>query len=397
MKTKLRLHVLILCIVLLLLTWNVFRRRHHLLELTFPSLVNSSKSIQSRGTAHDHDSSTTLYPTTSIHHMSSKPEDTSLSKRNSDQPTTVSNPPSSCAGGWEFQSSSTVSPVTNSSKTFASLNSLNRSKVICGSFSARLGNQMFQYASLLGIALKTNRIPVFLKTSSLLYDVLRNTSIIDNSVKYSNQCHENFIREPVCCKFFPRFFELDPNKNYTIGKFLQSWRYFFEHEAEIREALKFKDSVVSQARKVVDSLRQKYNRTLTGVHVRRGDYLTNVKGYKAAPLEYLLHAMDYVRKRFGDVTFVVSSNDVTWCQEQFANTSDVTVLSANSTPAVDMMTLASLDHMIMTVGTYGWWASFLNPGVTVYYRDFVDPGTPLSKQFSPSGTDHYCPVWNSLS
>ncbi|PVD32100.1 hypothetical protein C0Q70_07528 [Pomacea canaliculata] len=107
--------------------------------------------------------------------------------------------------------------------------------------------------------------------------------------------------------------------------------------------------------------------------------------------------MDYVRQRFRDVTFVISSDDVKWCKEQFANISDVTVLQANSPPAVDMMTLASLDHMIMTVGTYGWWASFLNPGITVYYRDFVKPGTPLSRHFSPNGTDHYCPTWISLS
>ncbi|PVD33137.1 hypothetical protein C0Q70_08586 [Pomacea canaliculata] len=393
--------VLILCVVLVVLTWEVFRRRHHHLELavsTFPHLVSSNKSTQSTGTAHDQDSSTTLYPTPSVNHVSSKPVDASPGKRTWYQPTTPSYPPSSCAGGWEFRSSSTISSVTNSSTTFASLNSLNGSRVVCASLDYGLGNQMFQYASLLGIALKTNRIPVVLKSSSLLHDVLRNTSIIDNSVRYSDQCNENFIREPVCCKFFPGFFQLDPNKNYGIGTYLQSWRYFFEHEAEIRQAMKFKDSVVSQAQQVVDSLRQKYNRTLTGVHVRRGDYLDyKGRGYKTAPLTYLLHAMDYVTKRFGDVTFVVSSDDVIWCQEQFANTSDVIVLSANSTPAVDMMTLASLDHMIMTVGTFGWWASFLNPGVTVYYRDFVHPGTFLSQTFNPNGTDYYCPVWISLS
>ncbi|PVD32101.1 hypothetical protein C0Q70_07529 [Pomacea canaliculata] len=233
--------------------------------------------------------------------------------------------------------------------------------------------------------------------SSALYDVLQNTSIIENSVKYSKQCEENFVEEPACCKFFPGFLELDPKRNYRIGPYLQSWRYFFEHEAEIREVMKFKDSIVTQARKVVDSLRHKHNRTLTGIHVRRGDYLqAEIWGYKTAPVQYLLHAMDYVRQRFRDVTFVVASDDVKWCKEQFANTSDVTVLQTNSPPAVDMMILASLDHMIMTVGTYGWWASFLNPGIIVYYRDFVKPGTFLSRHFSPNGTDYYCPTWISL-
>ncbi|XP_025090553.1 galactoside 2-alpha-L-fucosyltransferase 2-like [Pomacea canaliculata] len=271
---------------------------------------------------------------------------------------------------------------------------LNATKVLCISFKGRLGNQLFQYASLLGIALRTKRIPVYLG-KTLLSDVLRNTSLIDASSRYADRCKDVFLKEAGCCKFFPKYFELDSKRDYRIGEYLQSWRYFTEHETEVRHALTFKDTIVSQAHQTVDALR---NRTLTGIHVRRGDYLRNPRsGYKAAPVEYLLHGMDYVRKRFRDVIFVVSSDDLKWCSQQFANKSDVTVLQRQSSPAVDMMILASLDHMIMTVGSYGWWASFLNPGITVYYRDFVNPGTFLSRHYHPNGTDHYCPDWISLS
>ncbi|XP_025092757.1 galactoside 2-alpha-L-fucosyltransferase 2-like [Pomacea canaliculata] len=406
MRKKKRYFVGILCVVLALV---VFVRRHYVVDFT-PSflapLANSDLSIQSGAVDHDQDSSTnvrTRYPTTSSilsinNQQSENPEYTSIADRKLYQLTSLSYPLNSCAGGWEFPSSSTPPSVTNTTTTTASLDSINGSKVICARDVGRLGNQMFEYASIIGIALKTNRTPVFLGMSSTLHDVLQNTSIIENSVKYSNQCEENFVQEPACCKFFPRFIMLDPNKNYRIGHYIESWRYFFEYEAEIREAMKFKDSIVTQASKVVDSLRQKHNRTLTGIHVRRGDYLyIGFVGYKTAPVQYLVHAMDYVRQRFRDVTFVISSDDVEWCKEQFANTSDVTVLQANSPPAVDMMILASLDHMIMTVGSYGWWASFLNPGITVYYRDFVEPGTFLSGQFSPNGTDYYCPTWIALS
>ncbi|PVD32090.1 hypothetical protein C0Q70_07518 [Pomacea canaliculata] len=359
MRKKTRYFVGILCVVLALV---VFVRRHYVVDFTpsfLPTLANSDLSIQSGAVDHDHDSSTnvrTRYPTTSSilsidNQQSENPEYTSIADRNLYQPTTLLHPLNSCTGGWEFPSSSTPPSVTNTTTTTASLDSINGSKVICARAVGRLGNQMFEYASLIGIALKTNRIPVFLGMSSTLHDVLQNTSIIENSVKYSNQCEENFIQEPACCKFFPGFIELDPNKNYRIGHNIESWRYFFEYEEEIREAMKFKDSIVTQARKVVDSLRQKHNRTLTGIHVRRGDYLDRgFVGYKTAPVQYLVHAMDYVRQRFRDVTFVISSDDVKWCKEQFANTSDVTVLQANSPPAVDMVILASLDHMIMTVG-----------------------------------------------
>ncbi|XP_025081382.1 galactoside 2-alpha-L-fucosyltransferase 2-like isoform X2 [Pomacea canaliculata] len=312
-------------------------------------------------------------------------------------------------------SSSTGQPVTTPTKghvshsSFTSQGGTNRtgvttpsdpliaSKVLCISFIGRLGNQLFQYASLLGIALKTKRIPVYLG-KTLLSDVLRNTSLIDASSRYADRCNDIFEIEDSCGKFYQRFFELDSEIDFRIGYYLQSWRYFTQHEAEVRHALTFKETIVSQAQQTVDSLRQKFNRTLTGVHVRRGDYLRNpLFGYKPAPIEYLLHAMDYVRKRFGDVVFVVSSDDLQWCSQQFANKSDVTVLQHLSSPAVDMMILASLDHMIMTVGSYGWWASFLNPGITVYYRDFMDPGTYLSRHYHLNGTDYYCPDWISLS
>ncbi|XP_025092522.1 galactoside 2-alpha-L-fucosyltransferase 2-like [Pomacea canaliculata] len=309
---------------------------------------------------------------------------------------TTGHPVTTPTKGQASQSSYTSPRGINTTGVTVPSDQLIATKVLCISFVGRLGNQLFQYASLLGIALRTKRIPVYLG-KTLLSDVLRNTSLIDTSSRYADRC-KDFLKEADGCKFFPKYFELDSKRDYRIGEYLQSWRYFTEHEAEVRHALTFTDTIVSQANQTVDALRQKFNRTLTGIHVRRGDYLRNPRsGYKAAPVEYLLHAMDYVRKRFHDVVFVVSSDDLKWCSQQFANKSDVTFLQRQSSPAVDMMILASLDHMIMTVGTYGWWASFLNRGITVYYRDFVNPGTFLSTRFNPNGTDHYCPDWISLS
>ncbi|XP_025092523.1 galactoside 2-alpha-L-fucosyltransferase 2-like [Pomacea canaliculata] len=295
--------------------------------------------------------------------------------------------------GHVSHSSYTSPRGTNTTGVTVSSDPLIATKVLCISFIGRLGNQLFQYASVLGIALRTKRIPVYLG-ETFLSDVLRNTSLIDASSRYAHRCEDVFLMEEGCCKFFTEYFELNSSRDYRIGEYLQSWRYFTEHEAEVRHALTFKDTIVSQAQQTVDSLRQKFNRTLTGIHVRRGDYLID---RKTAPVEYLLHAMDYVRKRFREVVFVVSSDDLEWCSQQLANESDVTLLQHQSSPAVDMMILASLDHMIMTVGTYGWWASFLNPGITVYYRDFVDPDTDLATLFNPNGTDYYRPDWISLS
>ena len=62
-------------------------------------------------------------------------------------------------------------------------------------------------------------------------------------------------------------------------------------------------------------------------------------------------------------------------------------------PAVDMAILAGCDHMIMTVGTFGWWAAYLGAdargGEVVHYdSEFVmehpiNKGNVVSKDYYP--------------
>ena len=70
--------------------------------------------------------------------------------------------------------------------------------------------------------------------------------------------------------------------------------------------------------------------------------------------------------------FIVASDGPTWCSKQpFFLADDVRVVTEKHTPAVDMAILAGCDHMVMTVGTFGWWAAYLgadaNGGEVVYY------------------------------
>ena len=50
--------------------------------------------------------------------------------------------------------------------------------------------------------------------------------------------------------------------------------------------------------------------------------------------------------------------------------------------------LATCNHSIITIGTFGWWAAWLAGGRVVYYGDFVN-----SKR---SILDHYPHDWISM-
>ena len=56
-----------------------------------------------------------------------------------------------------------------------------------------------------------------------------------------------------------------------------------------------------------------------------------------------------------------------------------------------MATLSKCQHLIMSVGTFGWWAGFLTGGDVIYYTPPFREGAPLGRGFSED--DYYPPRW----
>jgi hypothetical protein len=94
---------------------------------------------------------------------------------------------------------------------------------------------------------------------------------------------------------------------------------------------------------------------LVGIHMRR---------YEASHLripseQYFKNAMQYFTDKFVDVGFVIVSDDVHWCNQQdFLQKDNIHIVNVNS-PAVDLAILIECDHMILSVGTFGWWGAYL--------------------------------------
>ncbi|RUS75084.1 hypothetical protein EGW08_017161, partial [Elysia chlorotica] len=118
-------------------------------------------------------------------------------------------------------------------------------------------------------------------------------------------------------------------------------------------------------------------RTPIGVHVRRYDLLTQKEirlGSLAAPRSYFQQAFAWMRSRHGDVVFLVATDDPTWCKENIVQGDDV-ILLPHATADVHMCALATCRHVIMSVGTFGWWAGWLGGGDVIYYTKPHAPGS----------------------
>ena len=223
----------------------------------------------------------------------------------------------------------------------------------------RMGNQLFQYASLLGISKQHNMIPCFEGVYlSNWFDGVRDGCTVPKSLPTVGENGR-----------FATFNTFSFNESTTIEGFLQSHKYF-QNNVDVQR-IYFKSSITAAAETVLKPLRKRATR-LVGIHVRRGDLIQ--MGYiHEAPTANFANAM---RLLGGDnAFFVVVSDDIMWCTQQSVFTpNNVKILERGSAP-VDMAVLAACDDIIMSIGTFGWWAAYLGAGrrgghVTYYANEF---------------------------
>ncbi|XP_060074774.1 galactoside alpha-(1,2)-fucosyltransferase 2-like [Ylistrum balloti] len=250
----------------------------------------------------------------------------------------------------------------------------------------RLGNQMFKYASLLGIAAQHGYTP-FLRQKSLLFSAFE----FQKYFRHISTTNRVSFGERHAGIYDCRIHNLTHSKNITLNGYYQSWKYFHHVIAQVRKLFQFTDDIVRRAKKIINSFRPG-NKTLVGVHVRRGDMSTKRelrRGYNVADVKYFRKVFEYFRYEFEEVLFIVVSDSVSWVKTNLE--ADDVVFSETSIAYLDMAILAHCKHSIITSGTFGWWGAYLAGGKTVYFKDYPKPKTWLSDQYNRN--DYYPPNW----
>lgn len=261
----------------------------------------------------------------------------------------------------------------------------NEGKMTVG-FHGRAGNQMFQYASLIGIARANNRTPVLLETTELwnMFDLPTSTAYMEPNGNYI------VLKEEHAAVYSTKFENIakEPTDIF-LKKYLQSWRYFENIKSELlHEHFKLKESLKQKALPFVVDIKRQYrtqSMVYVGVHVRRGDIVREKKpvGHIPAPLSYFYRAMNYFRKRYSNVVFVMISNSMMWCKDNLDDSSNVHHIETGD-PYIDFAILHEMDHLILSVGTFGWWAGYLSPGTVIFYKGYPKPNTTMSIEMKQS-------------
>jgi hypothetical protein len=227
----------------------------------------------------------------------------------------------------------------------------------------RLGNQLFIAASSHGIA----------KRRGAMW-CLEPTGLLDTAVQW--------IEAPMPCpsnagQFVPlseagrhatythTLIDDERKRNVSVGTYLQSFKYFADPPN-----VPFKLQTSEWGRQWASE-----RNINAGIHVRRGDFLTD--GYHVdllPPLEFYAAAIQHLKAlALEDLVFFVSSDDIHWVRSQTIF-SGMIITEENRSPAEDMSILAACRHMILSAGTFSWWSAYLseyrdNQSFKIYYSE----------------------------
>jgi len=216
----------------------------------------------------------------------------------------------------------------------------------------RLGNQMFEYAALRGIASHHGydwSIPPFhLKgiENYSLNECFKLESVTDKNIG----TYDNF--QYVVEKFFhfdEELFENCPD-NVSLHGFFQSEKYFKHIQDQLLIDFQFHDNILEPAKEVVSN----WNNPVS-LHVRRTDYITN-PNHTVLSLDYYEKSLNYFND---DCEIIIFSDDPKWCMEQKLFESDRFLISETNNNHLDLCLMTLCSGHIIANSSFSWWGAWL--------------------------------------
>lgn len=155
---------------------------------------------------------------------------------------------------------------------------------------------MFMCASALGIAITNKRklsvqplVKMMNSNFNMSSEWVNNSDIHDYPILHYQKCYK-YSEETA--KF--------PNKRFTLYGFYVRWKYFDNYKDIIMPEFSFSETINIEKKNFLSKIKTlSGNTTLTGVHIRQGDFKTSEHlGYSIASKEYIKQAIVFFKIRY---------------------------------------------------------------------------------------------------
>ena len=233
----------------------------------------------------------------------------------------------------------------------------------------RLGNQMFQYAGLRGIAANRNfewlipRPDNYGDSNYGLFDCFEMSSVEEENFGQLNG--QNIATGQF--HFSQEFFNNCPD-NINLHDYFQTEKYFKNIEDVIRNDFSFKKEIVKSCLEILDELVDPIF-----IHIRRGDYVNQPDNHPVCSTSYYESSLN----NFKDTSSVlIFSDDPEWCKSQELFSDDRFLISEfnltyNQTsdtndgrvksliPYYDLCLMSMCQGGIIANSSMSWWGAWL--------------------------------------
>jgi hypothetical protein len=264
----------------------------------------------------------------------------------------------------------------------------------------RLGNQLFQFSTTIGVSRMRGFTPVFPIENSELF---RDTGPIDPTtgkrletrcelLECFDLCSDIFIDSRLI-QTTHRFIETDFNYNQSIELipdnvdlfgYFQNERYFSHIRKELLEILKFKKEHVAKSNSFLSEINKTDIRV--SLHIRRGDYINLSNFHPICTIDYYNKAIDALSAY--DATFLIFSDDINWTKENIKTPNSVFVEIKN--PYSELYLMTQCHHHIIANSSFSWWGAWLSESEG---QKVIAPSRWFGESMNKDTSGIYCKNW----
>lgn len=149
-----------------------------------------------------------------------------------------------------------------------------------------------------------------------------------------------------------------PRNAYLHG-YWQSEKYFADQGAAIRAAFRFRELQGKDAL-LLDDIARKPS---IGLHVRRGDYVSNARNrgiYAVCDVEYYDRAVSHLIQHGAPERVFAFSDEPAWVRQVLVpKWKHLKVVERSAAPWIDMCLMSACSHFAIANSSFSWWAAWL--------------------------------------
>lgn len=258
--------------------------------------------------------------------------------------------------------------------------------MIISNLKGGLGNQMFEFAA--GYCLAKD------KNTDFKVDITH----FQNQKKYKNETPREFQLDffKTNCKFASSKEISTVKRNYTRGiypiltvdnyltaygamkypilthfskdiymdSYFQNEKYFAHHKSEIQNTFSLENKFLTKEFNEWEKKIKKTSETIS-IHIRRGDYITNLKANKWHGVlnnDYYYNSIKYIKreKKINHPTIFLFSDDIKWVLQNLNFGERTIAIPESLNPAQTIILMSKCTNNIIANSSFSWWGAWLN-------------------------------------